>query len=606
MRSCHEKEFLRVIDPDLMRALYRGRDSKTYEQSDRDGFWNDKSHFMAMSKIFQGVNTILPNLYYKNPHPIIRPMRGSDDDDAALMTSVLKHYRKPQQNNAKKQNQKAVLDSIFFGIGWKKMGYRTVMMPRVMEPETKTEGILNRVQDLMGLKPDNSPSRERPELVDYETLFNDAENPSNIAVDNKADLDNCKAILHMLPRTLHELQVSGDYDESLMKELEAEQRHKNGSRMDSREINLHLNELHIWQRNGVWICTWVDEFEKALFYEKSSFGGKGFLFSPLVLTNEPGVRYPVSFLKVASQQQIKLNDLASIYVESVARATNMLAINEKALSPGQADALEQNLIRGILKLQRPLTNGELTQITSNAVSNDLPNLMTKIEQNITEVLGADEQLISGKSQNETLGQDELARVGTKIRESGALDRVHDWEVDQLTREGILIKQFSNTELHLQITGQDYSDPTTGRAVEDSWREFATELQPIGLKEFLSGEFEYEIDIEEAVRPNRRNQKTEYGEYLQLAINPEFKQALLQNKKRFRTDLLVEKYTASFEAIGNPQGFIEELDDMQVAVIQAQEVMMAAGGQVPGAVQPIDVMKSKEKDVTKESSKAQAL
>src|SRR3990167_6408783 len=89
MKSCHEKEFMRVIDPDLMRALYRGRDSKTYEHSDRDGFWNDRSHFMAMSKIFQGVNTIQPNLYYQNPYVLAKKLRGSDESTAALMTAAL-------------------------------------------------------------------------------------------------------------------------------------------------------------------------------------------------------------------------------------------------------------------------------------------------------------------------------------------------------------------------------------------------------------------------------------------------------------------------------------------------------------------------------------
>ncbi len=609
MKDTHAKEFLNVIDPELMRALYRGRDSKTYEGSDKMGFYNDKTHFMAMSKIFQGVNTILPNLYYQNPKPIVLPMRDSDDDSAALMSAILTHYRKPQQNNAKKQNQKSVLDAVFFGIGWKKIGYRTVFMPKVDEPETRLDmNILQKMGSLVGMgpKPDNSPSKERPDIVDYETLYNDSESPSNIAVDEKADLDNCKAILHMLPRTLHDLQISGDYDEALMKELSDVMRHKNGSRMDAREINLKLNEMHIWQRNGIWILAWVEEFGKALFYEKSSFDGRGFLFEPLVLTNEPGVRYPVSFLKVASQQQIKLNDLASLYVEQVARATNMLAINEQALAPGQAAALEQNLVRGILKLKRPLTPGELTQIVSTSVSNDIPNLMGLIQQNITEVLGADPQLVSGHSENDTLGQDELARVGTKVRESGALDRVRDWEISQLTKEGILIKQFSKAELHVKITGKDYANPMTGECVEDKWMSFMTPENPMGAKELLQGDFDYDIDIEEAVKPNKENQRKALTELLTVAINPQFDQALLP-KMRFRKDLLVRKLVGTYEALGNPDMFLEKLDARQAAAIQAMNALTQGGGQVPGAVQPIDIMKEKSKlndqEVTQKSSKA---
>lgn len=608
MMDCHEKEFVRVIDPDLMRALYRGKSDKKRENTDDSGYWNDKAHYMALSKIFQATNTILPNLYYKNPTPIVVPKRDSDPNSAALMTAILKHYMK--LNKAKEQNQEAVLNAYFFGLGWKKIGYRTVFLPKTNEPESiPDQSMFDKIrggfQKFMGMeetpKPDNTMSRETPDLVDYETLFNDSESPMNIMLDHKADLANKKCILHRLPRTLHDLEVSGDYEEAILKEIFDLMKHQNGSRFDSREIDLHLNELHILQKNGVWILTWIDEFGKALKYDKSDSKVSGFLFSPLILTNEPGVRYPVSHLRVAGQGQIKLNDLASLYVELIARSRNMLAVNRKALSAGQYEALEQNLIQGILSFDRDITPGVFQDIKSSPVSNDLPNLMNIIQQNITEVMGSDEQMVSGNSKNDTLGQDELARVGTKIRESGMLDRVQDWMVDQLRKEGTLIKQYSNAELNLVITGKDYSDPVTGERVEDKWVEFMTENNPLGAKHYLQGEFDYDINVEEALRPNKQLQQQQYLKLIELT--PTIQQSLMPNA-RFRTDLLIKAMLGTFEGIPSPELLVESIDPRQAAAIQASEFLMSGKS---GIQMTPDVAGEEPKgDVSNKSSEAAKL
>lgn len=598
MRKTHEDEFMAKIDPDLMRAMYRGKMSK---EQNVPGYENEEAELLAFSRIFQATNTLLPNLYYQNPAPIVLPARGTDANSAALMSAILKHYMK--LNDAKRQNQEAVLNAWFFGIGWKKIGYRTVFLPKSEEPETAPDGnilqkMVSGVSSLFG-KPDNTESRERPMLVDYETLFNDSESPLNIMLDHKADLLNCKAILHRIPRTLHDLENYGDYEPDVLAELLEGLKNKFGSRFDSRETDLHLNELTIWQRNGIWILTWVDEFEKPLRYEKSTAEVKGFLFEPLVFTNEPGVRYPISHMKVATQVQSKLDKLASMYIKLVARSVNLICINEKALGHGQENALEKNLIRGILRFKGPISPSDISSFQSSQVPADLQNLMSVLQGNVTEILGSDEQMVAGKSKNDTLGQDELARAGTKIRESGMQDKVRDFMVNQLRKEGTLIKQFSNAELHIQITGKDYSDPMTGKTIESQWVEFMTENNPMGAKQYLQGEFDYDVSIEDAIKPNRAAQRSQLLEALQISTMPNVEQANLQRGTRIRTDLISKELFKSFEAIGNADQYIEQLDPMQVAAIQAQQVLMQNGGMVP---QPkVAVEEKGEKQVSNRSS-----
>lgn len=588
MRTCHEKEFLEVIEPDLIRAFYRGKNKKQSKENLYAKNTNSREHFLTFSRIFQASNTILPNLYYQLPKIMGIAGRGADENSAALMTAVLNYYRKPAQNDAKRNNQESVMNAWFFGIGWKKLGYRTVFMPRVQEPETELKGfagMVEKAKSVLGMKPDNTESKERPDIVDYEGLYNNAESPMNIMLDHKADLANKKCILNRLPRTLHDLMLYGDYDEGILQEIFDKNKYAKGSRLSTREVELNLNELHIIQRNGTWILTWVDEHHKPLKYELSNYQGKGFQFEPITFSNEPGIRYPISHMKVATQIQEHLDYLATLYIRIIDRMRNQIIMNEKALSPGTKQAVERNKTGGIIWVNQPVSAGLYAQLTSAQVPPDLTNLMSLLQQNVTEILGTDEQTVAGNSKNKTLGQDQIANVGTQIRESGMLDKVRDWEIRQAIKEGILLKQYSNGELHLQITQKDYANPISGKSQEEKWVEFMTQTNPLGLKHYLQGEFDYEMNIYDAIKPDKANARKQYMDMLTLGAQQAIREAMLEHNKTIRIDQIADEIFKNFDGVASPDRFIEELDSRQVAAIQAKNVLMQSGGVVPGAPSP---------------------
>lgn len=586
MRTCHDSEFMNEIDPDLIRAFYRGRKVKDTRFQRINPGWSgadSDNHILMLSTIFSAANTILPNLYYQNPNPIITALKGATPDSAALLTALIKYYMKV--NKAKQENQDAVLNGYFFGLGWKKIGYHVAQDPmevaqdepeNVPAPNTSSFSLMKLLKGEQS-KPDTLQSKPRMDFDQDEGIVNSSESPLNVMLDHKSDLLNCKALLHRLPRTLYELMSFGGYDKDSLESLYKKHRHAKGSRMDTREIDLVLNELHVRQKNGIWILTWVEGFDKPLQYEMSTWQGKGFQFEPLVLTNEPGVRYPISHMKIAVQSQDKIDKMATTFYENVSRAMNLTFINERDLKKGMVEAIRDNRTKGIILTDKPINGGTLQHVQSPSVQNDLPTLIKMCQQNLIEVMGTDSQAVSGRSSNKTLGQDELAAAGTKVRESGMQDRVRDWMINQFTKEAKLLQQYSDATLELEITGGDYADPIMAGKAQRQQAEFMTMANPIGAKNEIKGEYKYDVNIEEAVKPDNELIRGGIERIIATYGNPLIRQEVNNDGKRLRVGLLWNEWLDTFDILGNPGRYLEDIDSMQLAAMQARDFIMNGGG-----------------------------
>ena len=620
MRSRHDIEFMQRIDPDLIRCFYAGGKVKDSRFSKMGYGLNENDHLLFLSMIFGSANTILPNLYHQNPKPIITALRGqspmpnvSPDESAALLSALIRLYMK--KNNAKQENQEAVLNAYWFGLGWKKIGYTRQSLPQesiAQEPETQTPSKGFNFMNMIGMgqqqpkkQPDPLQSKDRMEYVDEEGLFNSSESPLNVMLDHKSDLRNCKAILHRVPRTLYELLNFPGYDPGIMSELEEKFRHVRGSRLDTREVDLELNELHIQQRNGIWILSWVDSFDKALQYEKSTWQGKGFQFVPLVFTNEPGVRYPISHMKIAIQVQDRIDKLASLFYENIARSRNMLFINKTHLEKGTIDAIEQNKIQGIA-LVNQLNAGTFQHAQSPSVTNDLPTLIQYCQQNLTEVMGSDSQMTTGKSKNKTLGQDELARVGTQIRESGMQERVKDFMIKQFEIEGGLLKEYSEAELQLEITGEDFADPIMAEQAQKQSVEFMSMQNPLAARRYIeSVEFNFEMSVEDAIRPDREKIMNDIERAIAFTSTPVVENSINESGYMVATGKLGMEWLRQIESLGNPKKYLIPITSQQLAAIQTKKMLMGQGmqqgsppspkqaGKKPAGKTPSDQPKSSE-------------
>lgn len=192
---CHEEEFLREANPDLMHALYRGYKDPQYKQNLRDP-QKLRNHIVTYSKIFVATNTIIPNLMYQMPRYLAVPEHGTGPNKAASMTSALNYYNKVLKQ--KVENQQAVLNAWFLGLAWKKVGYYVPEAPKEETPET--EGVEVGEPQGIGLQfgqVQRSYKKESP--------FNSFESPINVMIDHKGTLTNFKIITNRLVRSLQDL-----------------------------------------------------------------------------------------------------------------------------------------------------------------------------------------------------------------------------------------------------------------------------------------------------------------------------------------------------------------------------------------------------------------
>jgi len=617
MRATHEKEFMMEMDPGILRAVYRGR------KSDRNRFFqNVQSQFgmhgfnsgahrqdsVTISRIFTATNTLQSNLYWQNPRKIAVANQGSDPRSAVLMSAVQNHYMNLSDehgNTQKQENQEAIMNAWFFGTGWKKLGYQVVTETKSKQPEDKNDGTIQPSPgSILGIPPDQVEQSGLPEPVRYERLVNQSVSPMDVFLDHKGDCRNFRVITHRMERTLHDILDFPAYDKGVLQSMKEKFEVDKGSRFDTREVELTIYEMMIQNRNGVWILTYAEEFNEPLRYDKAVTQGR-IPWSPIIFTNEPGVRYPISHLRVASGIQAWIDRIANLSLEIVGKQRTQHIVNHQALEKGEFENFKKNLVGGVIKAARTLASGDVVELSSKGLNNDFFNFMKVFVDNETEILGVDQQRITGKSSNRTLGQDQLAAIGTQIREGGMLDKVRDWVLHQSKLEAEILKQYSNAPLHLLINKKDFADPQTGQLIEEKWVEFGTPNQPFPLRQFIQGEFDFRINIHEAVKPNRKEIQREAMEAMQVLSNPILRQAAIQDGVLGRMGPLLEMWARSFEIIDSEQ-FIERLDTQQQSALMALQAVQQAGGVVPEQPMPQEqqVALETESKIAQEQAKPQ--
>ena len=542
-KGLQEKEFLAEINKDTLKAYYRGLDQE--QQKYFSQLVNIESpEFATINKFFPSTNRITPSLYWRNPKIYFRPMKKTSDFSAKILTSVINYiYR---EKNLKHENQMSILDAWYWGFSGCKIGYQTDI--KYKEPK-KNMG--QKIKEAF-----RTPSKEEREIdyVEYEGPWARRISPFNILFDPYQSTGHDRIIWIKYEKTLDDILNSDlyEYDNDFAQKW---------NKKDAREVKIILWEGWVRTKDGLYIYTICDQYDKPLRWEKSSWLGDGFPLCFLQFANETDCKYPTSYLRVAQKPQRHLNYLTTLQMQAIKKFRNQIGYNANSITEGGHTTLQANEIGGMVEFKTTPV-GQVTPIITAPIPKDLYAVGQMLTENLQECLQVSGLRLGSTEAEKTLGQDELKELGNQLGVSGIQDKVREFVKEQATKLSQMLKQFATAETIVPIVGLDIINPETGQLVIDEWLEFGTPQNPITLKEAIAGDYDVEVDIRSAQQPNQAVQLQLFEKMMSTLLQPEVQAQLQKFGKTIDFGKLIETWLSLHkEFIPNPDGFVKDIKQM---------------------------------------------
>jgi len=538
-RSLQEKDLLGRMDADLYKAYYMGEDSKTASKySDSEEEILEK---ISLNKIYPATNRVVPSLYYQNPRIKFTPRKGTTGFAADIATATINYdYR---EKKVKRENQKTILDAWYVGTGVCKIGYQTRFVYK--EQEQKKRGLFGRQPDA---------AEKEIDYIEYEGPWVKRLNPLDVFRDAKRPVDEDRIIWIRYKRTLQDIIEAGfyEYDREFVQRF---------GKKDNRDVELELYEGWIRTKEGLFILVEVDGYNKPIRWEKSSWLGDGFPICFLTFAEMNDEYYPVSPMKVAIKQQKHINYGATLQMNIIDHFINMIGVNETALTEEGKKLLRTNPTGGILKFKQAIS-GNVGPITSATIPADLFAVVKLMQDNLQECLTTSGLRLGSSESEKTLGQDQMKEMGNVMGMSGMQDKIREYVMEQAQKVLQMRKQFSTAREIVPITGMDIINPITGKLITDEWLEFGTPGSPVTLKEAIAGDYDCDVDIKSALKPNEAQILMVFDKMIEKLISIE--PILERNNQKIDFGRLVKSWlSAHKDVITNADTFVVQMTEEEV-------------------------------------------
>lgn len=567
MQSKHEKDYAQVLNSKRILKYYEGVRSIDTERLLQDEA--ETPSRINLNKFFPATNTVVHEFYPANPLFIVTPKQQRNKEaeiKAKVLASALNYYF--DEKRAKHENQNAIIDAWFFGYGVMKQGWianfkapDNAQSVNQQQQPAQAGSLIGTIAEktkafFTGRQSEKSfagDSADKTDELDYESgPFFLSVSPLDIYLDDKKPFSQGKVLTHRLTKTLAQIKSSPLYKGYATQEFVD----NFTSKSDDRDIEMNLYEMWIYQKDGIYIFTYVDGWPKPLRWEKWGSIEEEIPFSLLRLNDEPLVTYPVSNLQVAMRVQREIDYIMSMWFENLSKFRSMTYINGKLFSnPSQARlTLEMNPIGALLIGDRPATSGDLMNLASTPMPNDAFGMLSVLQTNLQEILTVTGAKMSGQSELDTATQEKIAEMGNQTRTAGMKDKIKEFIIDQARKLTQQIQQFDTVPKILKVTGINLQDPETQQYISDEWVKFGNGEKD--LKDVVQGEYDFDIDFTQVMSKDLPVIRKQMAELAQIASNLE---PLFQRQgKTFDAVEFFKDMTRNFETISNPEKYIKDV------------------------------------------------
>lgn len=548
-KGVHEDKFLTRIDPDLIDRYFEGTPGGDDQFKSYNKAYGGYIGRIGLNNIFPTTATLIEEFYPQNPRWIGIPKREGDEITAAIAASAMNYYY--NEIGAEEENQKCILSAWKYGIGYTKQGWRTVF--RKNEAVNINPDLGNGPTSMKygGIQMEEERNRD---YIAEEGPFIEFVNPKDLYLDSEKPLGKGRIIHQHIPKTLYEIRSEGIY----ILDDDFYSRFKTGK--NERDIPIDLYEQWIWMRDGIYLLVTVDGWRKPLRYDKMPYVSEGFPFQILTLLKEVNELYPPSHMKVAVNLQRFEDYILTLWKEHIRKHKNTTIYDGKAFDDTDRAKINNNEIGlNLFTKEGKVPSVAAQSIGSTPIPRDLFAVQEVISQNIKEILSVVGARRSGASENETLGQEQIADYGNQLRSEGIKKHVRSFLKKQGKRFLQDLKQFATAPSLFKVTGLNLIDPESQQPVTEKWVEFNTDRAPELLKDVIPQDLDIDLDITDTSSRNMPVIRKQLQEFVQGTVIPLIPKLQTEGKS-FNAYRFIKKMGESFETIDN---FDQFFDDIQM-------------------------------------------
>ena len=499
IESCEEKK----------KALLMGRNAypeliKYYEG---EQFTKDSKKILAIqNEYFPNFNTHRSEVLFQNPDIVCDATKPQADDSMPIMKGALNFaFDKLDILN---ENKLAFFDMYF-------AGYSGVEINHVAEKKERPKGFIESVKSK--LRPDDVEKKLASEAPGEEELYGQSKsyckrwNPLEYGFDFRANrTKEIKYVYKIIRKSYAEFVAQyPDYDGKVKADGGAipYSKHKD----DDHRKTVVYYELQVRKENNIY-----ENYVLAPSYpeEEIDFWVRPYITNgfniKIEVLDDYGVLPPISRAKIAKGNQDDINNYVTHKMEVAERNVPKRGYNKnKVLETEGVVALNSPKVNEAV----PCNGGpeSVWEIPMTQVSRDNNEMLGILDRTKEKLWGVSQARLQGKSDAQFMGELEIQEAGFQGKRIDLQDGLRRSIRAQLDTLKDIIVQFWDDEYFFKITGGAKPEwyqpvvvpnPATGEPMV---------MNP--LTDILTLDYDIDIDIVSASRPNKERQKKETIEYL---------------------------------------------------------------------------------------------
>jgi len=465
---------------------------------------------------FPNTNELIATIMYQNPEITVQPVNPQAEDGTEVMRAALNYAWK--NLDALTENRICLFDMIYAGFAGMEVAY--VNLP---DETDEAQGALLTKKTLISKffgktdsddKVEEEQAKTEPEdernYASKERTYWRRTNPMDIIMDYRAErVKDCRFIGKVIRYTVAEFETR--YPEFKGKIKAGEGLKYSLQELDDNKKTVRLYNIQIKKRGGhfVNVVLCPDYIYGAIDVYERPYAMNGFNIKIGTL-HEYGKLIPISVAQVNKAIHDDLVNYHTFLMEVAERNIPKRWVLKGQVSQDAMAHLTNRQVNDVVEVNGPNAIGQVPH-TNITVENAL--VLASLQTQSDKLWAISQTRLTGASDAKFATELEIQEAGFQQRHLDIQNGLRAFIVQQVDAAKDIIVQFWDDAIFLKVTGGAKPGWYTPEVAADG-----TVLNP--LTDMLVRDYDVEVDISSALRPNRERQKKETVEFLTWVTGPQ--------------------------------------------------------------------------------------